>query len=147
MSEKKDTNHGRLLLFRNYACHTLEDFDNMDKREKVFFKVSPEDRKIQEDVIIPYWKDRALMTRMNKLLPKNGIYYLIAGLYTEFLMQRGPGHTVADGKIYKRGYKDCIKEIQAEINALDFNQDVDALKEKRRIRRHDSRPRRDDYHG
>lgn len=119
--------------FPELCCHTLEDFDNMDKREKVFFKVSPEDRKTQEEVIIPYWKDRALMTRMNKLLPEEWHLLFDAGLYTEFLMQRGPGHTVADGKIYKRGYKDCIKEIQAEINALDFNQDVDALSKKEEL--------------
>lgn len=119
--------------FPELCCHTLEDFDNMDQREKVFFRVSPEDRKIQEEVIIPYWKERAMMTRMNKLLPEEWHDLFNGGLYTEFLMQRGPGHTVADGKIYKRGYKDCIKEIEEEIRGLDFNQDVDALSKKEEL--------------
>ena len=39
-----------------------------------------------------------MMTRMNRLLPEEWHLLFDAGLYTEFLMQRGPGHTVADGK-------------------------------------------------
>ncbi len=116
--------------FPELCCHTLEDFDNMNNREKVFFKVSEEDRRIQEEVIIPYWKDRAMMTRMNKLLPEEWHNLFDAGLYTEFLMQRGPGHTVADGKIYQYGYKDFIEKIDAEIAALDYNNDLDALNKK-----------------
>lgn len=119
--------------FPELCCHTLEDFDNMDQREKVFFKVSPEDRKLQEEMIIPFWKERAMMTRMNKLLPEEWHGLFNGGLYTEFLMQRGPGHTVADGKIYKRGYKDCIREIDTEISKLDFNKDVNALSKKEEL--------------
>ena len=113
--------------FPELCCHTTEDFDNMDGRENVFFRVSDEDRKIQRDIIIPFWKDRAMMSRMNKLLPESWQKLYHAGLYTEFLMQRGPGHTVADGKIYKKGYADFMEDIQREIDALDFNADADAL--------------------
>ncbi|MBP2097779.1 trans-4-hydroxy-L-proline dehydratase [Enterococcus rivorum] len=119
--------------FPELCCHTLEDFDNMDKREKVFFKVTEEDKRIQEEVIIPYWKDRAMMTRMNQLLPDEWHKLFDAGLYTEFLMQRGPGHTVADGKIYNYGYKDFIAKIEAEINSLNFNTDLDALAKKEEL--------------
>lgn len=41
--------------FPELCCHTLEDMDVMDSREIIFFKVDKSDRKIQEDVIIPYW--------------------------------------------------------------------------------------------
>jgi trans-4-hydroxy-L-proline dehydratase len=113
--------------FPELCCHTLEDFENMDKRERVYFKVSEEDKKIQEEVIIPYWKDRAMMTKMNQLLPAEWHNLFEAGLFTEFLMQRGPGHTVADGKVYQYGYKDFIKKIELEIENLDFNNDLEAL--------------------
>lgn len=119
--------------FPELCCHTMEDFENMNNREKVFFKVSGEDRKIQKEIIIPYWKDRALMTRMNKLLPDEWHRLFDAGLYTEFLMQRGPGHTVADGKIYHKGYADFINDIQYEINHLDYNNDVRALNKKEEL--------------
>ncbi|WP_323985062.1 trans-4-hydroxy-L-proline dehydratase [Fusibacter ferrireducens] len=113
--------------FPELCCHTLEDFDNMNHREKVFFKVSDEDRRLQEEVIIPYWQDRAMMKRMNALLPEAWHDLFNAGMFTEFLMQRGPGHTVADGKIYKTGYLDFIERIDREIENLDFNMDVNAL--------------------
>ena len=116
--------------FPELCCHTLEDFDNMNQREKVFFRVSEEDKRIQRDVIIPYWKERAMMSKMDRLLPKEWHKLFQAGLYTEFLMQRGPGHTVADGKIYQKGYFDFYHEIQAQIDGLDYNNDLDALDKK-----------------
>ncbi len=119
--------------FPELCCHTLEDFDNMNQREKVFFRVSEEDKRIQRDVIIPYWKDRAMMSKMNRLLPEEWHNLFQAGLYTEFLMQRGPGHTVADGKIYKKGYFDFYNEIQKEIEHLDYNNDLDALDKKEEL--------------
>lgn len=119
--------------FPELCCHSLEDMDNMNNREKVFFRVSEEDRKIQEDVIIPYWKDRALMTRMESLLPEEWHKLFNAGLYTEFLMQRGPGHTVADGKIYQKGYIDFIDDIQRSIDNLDYNNDLEALNKKEEL--------------
>ncbi len=119
--------------FPELCCHTMEDFDNMHNRDKVFFRVSEEDKKIQKEIIIPYWKDRAMMTRMNKLLPEEWHNLFHAGLYTEFLMQRGPGHTVADGKVYKKGYADFMEDIQYEIDHLDFNDDVEALNKKEEL--------------
>jgi formate C-acetyltransferase len=113
--------------FPELCCHTLADFDNMDQRERVFFKVSEKDHKLQEKVIIPYWHDRAMMTKINALLPESWHKLFDAGLYTEFLMQRGPGHTVADGKMYQYGYADFKSRIESEIAALDFNEDADAV--------------------
>lgn len=43
------------------------------------------------------------------------------------LQQRGPGHTVADGKIYWKGYGDFLRDIQERLASLDFNNDMDAL--------------------
>jgi len=119
--------------FPELCCHSLEDFQNMNDREKVFFKVSPEDIQIQRDTIIPYWKDRAMMTKMNEALPKEWHGLFQAGMYTEFLMQRGPGHTVADGKIYQKGYKDFITDIDNEISALDFLNDPLALNKREEL--------------
>ena len=119
--------------FPELCCHTLEDFDNMHNREKVFFRVSEEDRRIQEEVIIPYWHDRAMMTRMNRLLPEEWHLLFDAGLYTEFLMQRGPGHTVADGKMYQKGFADFKADIQQEIDQLDYNNDMEALNKREEL--------------
>lgn len=119
--------------FPELCCHTMEDFDNMNNRDKVFFRVSEEDKKIQREVIIPYWKDRAMMTKLNKLLPEEWHNLFQAGLYTEFLMQRGPGHTVADGKVYGKGYADFKEDIERQIESLDYNNDLEALDKKEEL--------------
>jgi len=40
--------------------------------------------------------------------------------------QRAPGHTVLDGKIYKKGMLDFKKEIQAHLDSLDYLNDAEA---------------------
>ena len=124
---EKGTKPWSAPTFPELCCHTLEDFETMNNRERVYFTVTEEDKRIQRDVIIPYWKDRAMMTKMNALLPHTWQLLFNAGMYTEFLQQRGPGHTVADGKIYQKGYCDFLEDIQKKINSLDYNQDMDAL--------------------
>lgn len=116
--------------FPELCCHTLEDFDTLNSRERVFFRVTDEDKRIQRDVIIPYWKDRAMLTKMNGLLPRAWQKLFAAGMFTEFLQQRGPGHTVADGKIYWKGYGDFLRDIQERLASLDFNNDMDALEKR-----------------
>ena len=116
--------------FPELCCHTLEDFDTLNSRERVFFRVTDEDKRIQRDVIIPYWKDRAMLTKMNGLLPRAWQNLFAAGMFTEFLQQRGPGHTVADGKIYRKGYGDFLRDIQERLASLDFNNDMDALEKR-----------------
>lgn len=120
--------------FPELCCHTMEDFTNMNDRERVFFKVSDEDRRIQKEVIIPYWKNRAMMTKMNAGLPEEWHNLFDAGLYTEFLQQRGPGHTVADGKIYETGYLDFMDRIDDEIAKIDFLKDPNAFNRREELK-------------
>ncbi len=50
-----------------------------------------------------------------------------AGVFTEFMEQRAPGHTVLDDKIYRMGMKDFKEKIKASIDSLDFYNDPQAL--------------------
>ncbi len=116
--------------FPELCCHTLEDMDVMDKRERIFFKVSDEAKKIQEERIIPFWKNRSIRKLiLDRMTPEWKDCYE-SGLYTEFMEQRGPGHTVADGKMYKKGFLDFKADIQAAIDALDFYEDKEAYDKK-----------------
>ncbi|MDR1790887.1 MAG: hypothetical protein LBR20_04420 [Propionibacteriaceae bacterium] len=112
--------------FPELCCHTLEDLDNMDARERVSFAVTDADRHLQAEVIIPFWAERATMTKMYAQLPEAWHLLFNAGLFTEFMAQRGPGHTVADGKIYRKGYLDFIADIEAELAKIDYGQDMRA---------------------
>ncbi|HRC96392.1 MAG TPA: pyruvate formate lyase family protein, partial [Coprothermobacter proteolyticus] len=57
-----------------------------------------------------------------------------AGIFTEFMEQRAPGHTVADGKIYKKGFLDFKKDISTAIDSLDFLNDPEACDKKDELR-------------
>ena len=108
------------------CCHTLEDFRVLDERDKIFFKNDEETRRIQEEVIIPYWRGRAIRDHiMDQMTPEWKDCYE-AGIYTEFMEQRSPGHTVADGKIYKKGMLDFKADIKAVMDSLDYVHDLKA---------------------
>ena len=48
--------------------------------------------------------------------------------------QRAPGHTVADGKIYRKGLLDFKADIAEAIAALDFDRDPEALDKREALR-------------
>jgi formate C-acetyltransferase len=115
------------------CCHTLEDFDIMDVREKISFKVDEEAKKIQEEVIIPYWKERSMRYKILNSMTDEWKDCYAAGLFTEFMEQRGPGHTAGDGKIYKKGFLDFKKDIEEAILKLDYYSDDEALDKKNQL--------------
>jgi trans-4-hydroxy-L-proline dehydratase len=115
------------------CCHTIDDFEVMDQREKIFFKVSEEAKNIQRETIIPHWEKRSMRhSILNNVTDEwNSCYQ--AGIFTEFMEQRGPGHTVADGKIYTKGFLDFKVDIQKAIDSLDFHTDEKALDRKHQL--------------
>ena len=116
--------------FPELCCHTLEDFDVMEKRDTITFKVSEEDRKIHKEKIIPYWENRSIRQKLLESMTKEWTNCYEAGIFTEFMEQRAPGHTVADDKFYKKGFKDIKEEIELEIQNLDYLNDSEAYKKK-----------------
>ncbi|MBU5292831.1 glycyl radical protein [Anaerosalibacter bizertensis] len=115
------------------CCHTIEDFEIMDKREKISFKVNAEAKKIQKEEIIPYWEKRSMRYHILENMTDEWKECYAAGIFTEFMEQRGPGHTVADGKIYKKGFLDFKKDIEKAIEELDFLNDHEALDKKNQL--------------
>jgi formate C-acetyltransferase len=57
-----------------------------------------------------------------------------AGIFTEFMEQRAPGHTVLDDKIYSKGMLDFKRDIAASIEALDVEKDPEALDKRQALR-------------
>lgn len=108
------------------CCHSLQDLDVLDSREKVSFKVSPDVRQIYRDEIIPFWRGKTMRERMLNRMAPEWIDAYQAGIFTEFMEQRAPGHTVLDNKIYHKGLLDMKREIQSSLEKLDFLNDRDA---------------------
>ena len=115
------------------CCHTMEDLDIMDKRDIISFKVSDDVKKIHEQEIIPFWKNRQIREKIVNSMDKEWLDCYENGIFTEFMEQRAPGHTVCGSMIYKKGFLDFKKEIELEINKLDFINDKDAYDKKAQL--------------
>ncbi len=115
------------------TLHRREDLEALNNRPKVSYKVSDEVFKIYEKEIIPYWEGKSIRDMIFKEVPQRWKDAFEAGVFTEFMEQRAPGHTVLDGKIYKKGMLDFIKEINEQIKKLDFEHDREALDKKEEL--------------
>ena len=119
--------------FPELCCHTLDDMHVMNDRDLISFKVTKEDLKIQEDEIIPYWEKRSIRNKIINSMEKEWKECYESGIFTEFMEQRGPGHTVGSENIYKYGFLDYKKKIQKTIEKLDFLNDKEALDKKQEL--------------
>ena len=112
------------------CCHTIEDMNVMNDRDIVDFSVTEEDKRIQEEIIIPFWEKRQTRRKIvNAMAPEWKNAYE-AGMFTEFMEQRAPGHTVCGDIIYRKGFADLKKDIEKEIANLDFLNDKEAYDKK-----------------
>ncbi|PWH13072.1 MAG: formate C-acetyltransferase/glycerol dehydratase family glycyl radical enzyme [Anaerolineae bacterium] len=116
------------------CCHSLDDLDILDSREKIPYKVSPEARKVYEEKIIPFWKGKSMRDLLFREMTPQWIAAYEAGIFTEFMEQRAPGHTVLDDKIYHKGMLDFIEEIRHSLANLDFYNDPEAYDKQEELR-------------
>jgi pyruvate formate-lyase/glycerol dehydratase family glycyl radical enzyme len=112
--------------FPELCCHTLDDLDLLNNREKIPFAVSPETRQVYMNEIIPFWQGRSLRQRLFAEMTPEWLECYKAGIFTEFMEQRAPGHTVLDDKIYHKGMLDFIQDIQSSLTKLDYLNDSNA---------------------
>ena len=116
------------------TCHSAEDLRILDSRPLTSYKVASDVVEEYERDIIPFWTGRSLRDQMFAELPPEWHDAYAAGCYTEFMEQRAPGHTVADGKIYQKGMLDFKADIARELAALDFEKDPEALDKREQLR-------------
>ena len=116
------------------TCHSVEDLEILDSRPKTWFKSDAATRKLYKDEIIPFWRGRSIRDRMMDELPGAWKDAYGAGIFTEFMEQRAPGHTVLDDKIYRKGMLDFIADIDAGIAGLDFLSDPQAFEKREELR-------------
>lgn len=120
--------------FPELCCHTLEDMKIMDGRELISFKVTEDDLKLQEEKIIPYWEKRSIRHKIINSMSKEWKECYESGIFTEFMEQRGPGHTVGSENIYLKGFADYKEEIKTAIEKLDFLNDSEALQKRDQLK-------------
>ncbi len=113
--------------FPELTCHSLEDLRILDSRPKTSYAVPDECLAVYEDEIIPFWRGRSLRDRVFAALPDEWHKAYEAGVFTEFMEQRAPGHTVLDDKIYSKGMLDFKRDIADAMAKLDYAVDPEAL--------------------
>ena len=116
--------------FPELCCHTLEDMHVMNDRDLISFKVSEDDLKKQEEIIIPYWEKRSIRHKIINSMTQEWRDCYEAGIFTEFMEQRGPGHTVGSEKIYLKGFLDYQKDIDDALANIDYLNDENAIEKR-----------------
>jgi formate C-acetyltransferase len=99
------------------CCHTLQDLDLLNTRDKIPYAVSAESRAQYAAEIIPFWGGRSVRDQLFDAMTPEWKAAYGAGVFTEFMEQRAPGHTVLDDKIYRRGLLDVTADIRARLDA------------------------------
>ncbi len=112
--------------FPELCCHSTEDLEILNEREKISYKVREEARQIQREKVIPYWRGRSMRDMIFQEMAPEWKDAYEAGIYTEFMEQRAPGHTALGDVIYKKGLLDLKAEIEQSLRKLDFHNDPEA---------------------
>ncbi len=108
------------------CIHSLEDLRILNDRPKTAFASDAETRRVYAEEIIPYWSGRSQRERIFARMTPEWIDAYEAGIFTEFMEQRAPGHTVLGGTIYRKGLLELAAEAEAAAAALDFLNDPEA---------------------
>ncbi len=123
--------------FPELTCHSVEDLEILNSRPKTWYRVDDECIRIYREKVIPYWRGRSLRDRLFAELPPEWHDAYAAGIFTEFMEQRAPGHTVLDDKIYRKGMLDFKNDIAAATAKLDFFNDPQALDKREALKSFD----------
>ena len=112
--------------FPELTCHSVEDLHVLNTRDLQRYSVDEADIETYSREVIPYWTGRTMRERIFNHVPQSWRSLYEAGLFTEFMEQRAPGHTALDGKIYSAGLLDLKERISGDIGRLDFMNDPEA---------------------
>ncbi|MCW4051836.1 MAG: glycyl radical protein [Candidatus Bathyarchaeota archaeon] len=116
------------------CCHTVKDLEVLNSRKITPFLVSKEAKEIYRSRIIPFWKGKTMRERVFAAMPQEWKNAFKAGIFTEFMEQRAPGHAILDDKIYHKGLLDFKREIKDRLSILDYFNDPDAYSKEQELK-------------
>ena len=112
--------------FPELCCHSEEDMIVMSDRKLVSFHTAVEDRELQKKEIIPFWEGRTIREKILASMKPEWHECYEAGVFTEFMEQRGPGHTCGGEQVFTTGYMDYKAKIKETMDKLDWMNDPEA---------------------
>jgi formate C-acetyltransferase len=116
--------------FPELCCHSLQDLEILSSREKISYQVDDQVRRVERETVIPYWQGRSMRDLIFAEMTPEWRDAYEGGIFTEFMEQRAPGHTVLGDVIYHKGLVDLKAEIQSVLSQLDFFDDPAASSKK-----------------
>ncbi|MFA9436437.1 MAG: trans-4-hydroxy-L-proline dehydratase [Candidatus Bathyarchaeota archaeon] len=112
--------------FPELCCHSISDLEVMDGRERTPFRADQAAKNVYSEEIIPFWKGKSMREKLFEAMEPQWHTAFEAGVFTEFMEQRSPGHAVLDDKIYRTGLNGFKARMQAKLDSLDFHNDMEA---------------------
>lgn len=112
--------------FPELTCHSADDLRTLNQRDKVHYATDESMVQAYQEKVIPYWRGRSMRDRVFAHVPEVWRHAYEAGVFTEFMEQRAPGHTTLDGEIYRKGLRDYKAQIADRRSRLDFHRDPEA---------------------
>ncbi|UCH83267.1 MAG: glycyl radical protein [Candidatus Latescibacterota bacterium] len=116
------------------TCHSEEDLHILNNRPITRYAVDDDALTAYRKKIIPFWRGRTMRDRIFEGLSEEWKAVYDAGIFTEFMEQRAPGHTTLDGKFYSKGLLEFKKDIEDAIERLDFATDPEASSKRDQLR-------------
>jgi formate C-acetyltransferase len=116
------------------CCHTVSDLEVCNNRVRSRFIVSDDTKEVYREDIIPFWLGQTMRERVFAAMSDEWMLAFEAGVYTEFMEQRAPGHAILDDKIYRRGIKDFIQDIDDRLEEIDFYNDKEAYSKEQELK-------------
>jgi trans-4-hydroxy-L-proline dehydratase len=116
------------------CCHSLQDLSVLSGRAKVSFVVSAEDRETYQKKIIPFWQGQSMRDMIFQEMSDEWKAAYEAGIFTEFMEQRAPGHTALGDRIYRQGFLDIKADIERSLQSLDYLDDPEAYNKREELK-------------
>ncbi len=109
------------------CCHDEEDLDLLDSREKNPYKTTQKEKMIYEKDIIPFWEDKTIRNKIFDEMTEEWMEAYHAGIFTEFMEQRTPGHTAGGKRIFACGLREIIEEISNSMKNIRDDEKIEEL--------------------
>ena len=116
------------------CIHSLNDLKHLNNRKKTSYAVDAETKNIYRKEIIPFWKGRSQRERIFSEMTREWKDAYESGVFTEFMEQRAPGHTVLDNKIFDKGMLNFKQDIARSLASLDFYGDSEAYEKQEELK-------------
>ncbi len=116
------------------CCHSIKDLRVANTRSRSRFVVTDETECVYKETVIPFWKGKTMRERVFDAMSEEWQDAFHAGVFTEFMEQRAPGHAILDDKIYVNGLRDFQDRIAHQLDRLDFYEDSEAYSKQQQLR-------------